>query len=168
MIFPNWFFRNQVQINRGVAGAVRTSLIFFTVCTADLLLFVWTRRVSRDLQIILLLWKWNTDQQKRKQTLHPLKYFKLKPLTFKQFFRTRNFASKLLYCFVFLTEQHIFKIIIYFLIHQNGPQIIHVISFEVYDGFIVEKISGKSSFGPGWSANITRICFIIQCYIALD
>ena len=105
MIFPNWFFRNQVQINRGVAGAERTSLIFFTACTDDLLLFVWTRRVSRDLQIILLLWKWNTDQQKRKQTLHPLKYFKLKPLTFKQFFRTTtNINSKLIHCFVFKTQ----------------------------------------------------------------
>ena len=34
---------------------------------------------------------------------------------------------------LWVTEKHIFKIIIYFLVHQNVSQII---SFEVFDGFI--------------------------------
>ena len=49
-----------------------------------------------------------------------------------------------------------------FLIHQNVPQIITFYLMYIYDGFIGQKIlilwrQESRPFGPGWSANITRI-----------
>ena len=60
---------------------------------------------------------------------------------------------------IWFTEQHILKIIIYFLIHTSKCAAYYVISFEVYDGIKILKLWRQESlpFGPGWSANITRI-----------
>ena len=49
-----------------------------------------------------------------------------------------------------------------FLRHQNLLQIKYIISFEVYDGFIRQKIlkvwrQESWLFGPGWSSNITLV-----------
>ena len=77
---------------------------------------------------------------------------------------SRKMEGFLLLCkwSIWFTEQHIFKLIIHFLIHQNVPQIKYVISFEVYDGFIGQKIlklcrQESWPFSPGWAANIMRI-----------
>ena len=55
---------------------------------------------------------------------------------------------------IWLTEKHIFKIIIYLLIHQN-----YVISFEVYDGFIGQTILKlwRQESWPFRAAHITSI-----------
>ena len=60
---------------------------------------------------------------------------------------------------IWFTEKHIFKIIKYFLIHQNVPQIM---SFHLRYGFIGQKIlelwrQESWPFGPGWAATIARI-----------
>ena len=64
---------------------------------------------------------------------------------------------------IWFTEKHIFKIIIYFLIHQNVPQIMSFhLRYMMHDGFIGQKIlklwrQESLPFSPGWAANITRI-----------
>ena len=62
---------------------------------------------------------------------------------------------------IWFTEKHIFKIIIYFF-NTSKCATNYVISFEVYDGFIGQKIlklwrQESRPFGPGWAANIPRI-----------
>ena len=59
------------------------------------------------------------------------------------------------------TEKHIFKIIIYFF-NASKCAANYVISFEVDDGFMGQKIlklwrQESWQFGPGWAANITQI-----------
>ena len=63
---------------------------------------------------------------------------------------------------IWFTEQHIFKIIIYFF-NTSKFATNYVISFEIYDGSIGQKIlklwrQESWPFGPGWAANITSIC----------
>ena len=63
---------------------------------------------------------------------------------------------------IWFTEKHIFKIIIYFF-NKSKCAANYVISFEVYDNFIRQKIlklwrQESRPFGPGWAANITSIC----------
>ena len=62
---------------------------------------------------------------------------------------------------IWFTEKHIFKIIIYFF-NTSKCAANYVISFEVYDGFIGQKIlklwrQESWPFCPGWAANIPRI-----------
>ena len=62
---------------------------------------------------------------------------------------------------IWFTEKHIFKIIIYFF-NTSKCATNYVISFEIFDGFIGQKIlklwrQESWPFGPGWAAHITSI-----------